>query len=310
MTKASTSTREYGKVAVLYGGESAEREVSLVSGAAVLAALRRKSVHAHPVDAVGDPLSALRQGGFDRVFIALHGRGGEDGVIQGALDSIKMPYTGSGVLGSALGMDKLRSKALWDGLGMPIAAHQLLTGNDLAEEIVGRLGLPLMVKPSREGSSLGMSRVETTEQLDAAYREAAALDTEVFAESWLPGAEYTVALLNNRALPVIRLEVPGGFYDYDAKYVGAETRYLIPCGLEASQEQALQQLALDAFNALGASGWGRVDIRFDAQGQARLLEINTVPGMTDHSLVPMAAAAAGIDFDSLVIAILDTSVDR
>lgn len=302
--------RDYGKVAVLLGGDSAEREVSLASGAAVLAALRRQSVDAHPVDVAEIPLCQLQQHGFERAFIALHGRGGEDGVIQGALETLKLPYTGSGVLGSALGMDKLRSKAVWQGLGMPVAAHRLLTGTESADQVVAELGLPLMVKPSREGSSLGMSRVESSDQLDAAFHDAMALDAEVFAEAWLPGAEYTVALLDGKPLPAIRLEVPGGFYDYQAKYVGDETRYLVPCGLDAEAEQRLQELSVAAFAALGADGWGRVDLRLDAQGVARLLEINTVPGMTDHSLVPMAAAVAGIDFDALVLAILETSVER
>jgi D-alanine-D-alanine ligase len=297
----------YGKVAVLLGGTSAEREVSLKSGAAVLAALQNRGVDAHPVDAAEQPLRQLQDGSYERVFIALHGRGGEDGVIQGALETLGLPYTGSGVLGSALGMDKVRSKAVWRGLGMPIAAHRLLTGDDSADDVVAELGLPLIIKPSREGSSLGMSRVEDSTQLSAAYRDAAALDTEVFAEAWLPGAEYTVAILAGLPLPVIRLEVPGGFYDYQAKYVGEDTRYLLPCGLDAAAEAEMADLAMRAFTALGGEGWGRVDLRCDQQGSARLLEINTVPGMTDHSLVPMAARAAGMEFDDLVMAILETS---
>ena len=302
-----TNNQAHDKVAVLLGGTAAEREVSLKSGAAVLAALLRRGVDAHPVDAAEQPLQQLQDGGFERVFIALHGRGGEDGVIQGALETLGLPYTGSGVLGSALGMDKVRSKAVWRGLGLPIAAHRLLTGDESTDEVIAELGLPLIVKPSREGSSLGMSRVEDSAQLTAAYRDAAALDTEVFAEAWLPGAEYTVAILAGRALPAIRLEVPGGFYDYQAKYVGEDTRYLLPCGLDAEAEAEMANLARQAFTALGGEGWGRVDLRCDQQGTARLLEINTVPGMTDHSLVPMAAQAAGMEFDDLVMAILETS---
>jgi D-alanine-D-alanine ligase len=301
------NNQAHGKVAVLLGGTAAEREVSLKSGAAVLAALLRRGVDAHPVDAAEQPLQQLQDGGFERVFIALHGRGGEDGVIQGALETLGLPYTGSGVLGSALGMDKVRSKAVWRGLGLPIAAHRLLTGDESADEVIAELGLPLIVKPSREGSSLGMSRVEDSAQLTAAYRDAAVLDTEVFAEAWLPGAEYTVAILAGRALPAIRLEVPGGFYDYQAKYVGEDTRYLLPCGLDAEAEAEMANLARQAFTALGGEGWGRVDLRCDQQGTARLLEINTVPGMTDHSLVPMAAQAAGMEFEDLVMAILETS---
>lgn len=299
--------RQFGKVAVLLGGTAAERDISLMSGAAVLQALRQSGVDAHAIDAADAPLTQLQQGGFDRVFNVLHGRGGEDGVIQGALETLGLPYTGSGILGSALGMDKLRSKAIWRGLGMPVAADRLLSADDDAAAVASEIGLPLIIKPCREGSSLGMSKVDSADQLAAAYVDAAALDAEVFAESWLPGAEYTVALLDGQALPVIRLEVPGGFYDYDAKYIGEQTRYLLPCGLDADAEQAIQQLAIDAFAALGASGWGRVDLRCDATGRPHLLEINTVPGMTDHSLVPMAARHAGLSFADLVLAILETT---
>lgn len=299
---------QFGKVAVLLGGTAAEREISLKSGAAVLQALQQSGVDAHAIDAADAPLTHLQQDGFDRVFNVLHGRGGEDGVIQGALETLGLPYTGSGILGSALGMDKLRSKAMWRGLGMPVAADRLLNADDDPEAIAAELGLPLIIKPSREGSSIGMSKVDSADQLAAAYADAAELDTEVFAESWLPGAEYTVALLDGRPLPVIRLEVPGGFYDYNAKYVGEETRYLLPCGLDADAEQAMQQLALQAFAALGASGWGRVDLRCDVAGKPHLLEINTVPGMTDHSLVPMAARHAGLSFEELVLAILETTI--
>jgi len=302
------NSSRFGRVAVLLGGTAAEREVSLNSGAAVLAALRGRDIDAHPFDPAMTDFSELSRGGYQRVFNVLHGRGGEDGVVQGALEMLGLPYTGSDVLGSALGMDKLRSKALWQGLAMPVAPHRILNGSEDPATIVAELGLPLIVKPSREGSSLGMSRVDSADQLAAAHADAAALDAEVFAEAWLPGAEYTVAILKRSALPVIRLEVPGGFYDYDAKYVGEGTRYLIPCGLDARQEAEMQTLALAAFEALGGSGWGRVDLRCDANGRPRLLEINTVPGMTDHSLVPMAAQAAGMSFADLVVAILETTL--
>jgi len=297
----------FGKVAVLLGGTAAEREISLQSGAAVLQALQQSGVDAHAIDAADAVLTQLQQGGFDRVFNVLHGRGGEDGIIQGALETLGLPYTGSNVLGSALGMDKLRSKALWRGLGLPVAASRVLGADHDAAAVVAELGLPLIIKPSREGSSLGMSKVDSADQLAAAYADAATLDTEVFAEAWLPGAEYTVALLDGRALPVIRLEVPGSFFDYNAKYVGEQTRYLLPCGLDAEAEQAIQQLALDAFDTLGGSGWGRVDLRCDSAGKPHLLEINTVPGMTAHSLVPMAADHAGLSFAELVLAILETT---
>ena len=306
------AAQKFGRVAVLMGGTSAEREVSLSSGAAVFAALLRQGVDAVAVDVGDQPLTQLQAPGqpeqpFDRAFIALHGRGGEDGVIQGALETLGLPYTGSGVLGSALGMDKLRSKAVWRGLDMPVAPHiRLQDGDDMAE-VAREIGLPVIIKPAREGSSIGMARVETVEDLAAAYDDAARLDSDVFAEAWLPGNEYTVSVLGDRALPVIRLEVPGGFYDYHAKYEAEDTRYLVPCGLGTDQEAALQELALNAFEALDGHGWGRVDLRCDAAGKPHLLEINTVPGMTDHSLVPMAAAAAGMDFDQLVIRILESS---
>ena len=300
-------TKKFGKVAVLLGGTAAEREISLLSGAAVLQALQQSGVDAHAIDCGDALLAQLQQGDFDRAFNVLHGRGGEDGVIQGVLETVGLPYTGSGVLGSALGMDKLRSKAVWRGLDMPVAADRRLGADDDAVAVAAELGLPLIIKPCREGSSLGMSKVDSADQLAAAYADAAVLDAEVFAERWLPGAEYTVAVLDGRALPVIRLEVPGGFYDYDAKYVGEKTRYLLPCGLDAEAEEAIQQLALEAFAALGASGWGRVDLRCDAAGKPHLLEINTVPGMTDHSLVPMAARHAGLSFGDLVLAILETT---
>jgi D-alanine-D-alanine ligase len=279
------------------------------SGSAVLAALLRKGVDAHALDPDERVLERLRTGAFDRAFIILHGRGGEDGQIQGALETIGMPYTGSGVLGSALGMDKYRCKLAWVGCGLPTAESALLrTDADLAA--VQSLGFPLMIKPVHEGSSIGMARVEDPESLADAWRVASRYDALVLAERWIQGAEYTCAILGQEALPMIRLETPNAFYDFDAKYQADSTRYLCPCGLPETEESRLQRLALDAFEATGASGWGRVDLMVDDDGQPFLLEINTVPGMTDHSLVPMAARVAGLDFDTLVWRILETSLGR
>lgn len=310
MTNAKPGdARQFGKVAVLMGGVAAEREVSLRSGAAVLQALLRRGVDAHGIDVRGpQALRELEQGGFDRVFIALHGRGGEDGVMQGALETLGLPYTGSGVLGSALGMDKLRTKQLWLGAGLPTAEFALLDAGTDFEAVVARLGLPLMVKPAREGSSIGMTKVTRAEQLPEAWKQAARYDQEVLAERWIHGAEYTAAVLRGEPLPLIRLETPRDFYDYEAKYHADNTRYICPCGLDAARERELQALALRAFEAVGASGWGRVDLMIEQDGRPWLLEVNTVPGMTDHSLVPMAARAAGIDFDELVWRILETSL--
>jgi len=296
----------YGKVAVLMGGDSAEREVSLRSGAAVLAALQRRGVDAHGLDAGADVLRRLDSEGFDRAFIILHGRGGEDGVIQGALERLGMPYTGSGVLGSALGMDKYRTKALWRGLELPTPASVLINdGDDLAA--ADRLGYPLMIKPSREGSSIGMAKVDNREQLQQAWEAARRYDALVLAECWIVGREFTASILQGEALPLIRLETPHQFYDYEAKYHADTTRYHCPCGLPASQEAELQRLCVQAFEAVDARGWGRVDLMLDEAERPWLIEVNTVPGMTDHSLVPMAAKAAGIDFDELVMRILATS---
>jgi D-alanine-D-alanine ligase len=299
----------FGKVAVLLGGRAAEREISLKSGAAVLAALQRQGVDAHPIDPDARVLETLRSGGFERAFIILHGRGGEDGVIQGALETLGMPYTGSGVLGSALGMDKYRTKLAWEGRGLPTAASVLLD-SDADLERAAALGFPLMVKPAHEGSSIGMAKVEDPAALAAAWAAARQYDSLVLAERWITGAEYTCAILGREALPMIRLETPNAFYDFEAKYRADSTRYHCPCGLPESEERRLQELALAAFDATGASGWGRVDLMVDGAGQPFLLEINTVPGMTDHSLVPMAARAAGLDFDQLVIRILETSLER
>jgi D-alanine-D-alanine ligase len=308
MTQGSVQSADaFGKVAVLLGGRAAEREISLKSGSAVLAALLRRGVDAHAVDPDEHVLERLRGGAFDRAFIILHGRGGEDGQIQGALETIGMPYTGSGVLGSALGMDKYRCKLVWAGCALPTAESVLLrTDADLAGAVA--LGFPLMIKPVHEGSSIGMARVEDADALAEAWRVASGYDASVLAERWIHGAEYTCAVLGQDALPMIRLETPHAFYDFEAKYQADSTRYLCPCGLSEAEESRLQRLALDAFEATGASGWGRVDLMVDDQGHPFLLEINTVPGMTDHSLVPMAARVAGLDFDSLVWRILETSL--
>ena len=301
----------FGKVAVLMGGWSAEREISLRSGAAVLDALRHQGVNAVGVD-VQRPqvVAALSAGGFDRAFNILHGPGGEDGVIQGLLETLQIPYTGSGVLASALAMDKLRCKELLEGSGIPTPPWMVLEADTAPGLVEATLGLPVMVKPALEGSSIGMSKVSEADDMPAAYKAAAAYAGEVLAERWIGGREYTVAILGEEALPVIALETPREFYDYAAKYEADDTRYLCPCGLSAEEEQRLQRLALAAFEAVGASGWGRVDILADTDGTPYVIELNTVPGMTDHSLVPMAAKAAGIGFDELVVRILAQTLQR
>jgi D-alanine-D-alanine ligase len=299
---------DFGRVAVLMGGWAAEREVSLVSGQAVLEGLLRGGVNAHGIDAGKDVLSILAAGGYDRVFNVLHGRGGEDGVIQGALEILGLPYTGSGVMGSAIGMDKYRTKLLFQSLGLPTPGFALIRSEDELGA-AAELGFPLMIKPALEGSSIGMSRADDPDQLRAAWRKAAEYDSHVMAECWVTGAEYTAAVLGRQALPLIKLETPHVFYDYEAKYEADDTRYLIPCGLDQATESRLQALALRAFDAIGAFGWGRVDILMDEQQNPWLIEVNTVPGMTGHSLVPMAAAAVGIDFDELVWRILAQTME-
>lgn len=300
---------DFGRVAVLFGGTSAEREVSLNSGHAVLAALQARGVDAHGVDACAHVVEKLKAGGYDRAFIVLHGRGGEDGVIQGALELIGLPYTGSGVLASALGMDKLRTKQLWLGAGLPTPAFRTLHSEEDALAAGRVLELPLMIKPALEGSSIGMSKVHHAEDLPAAFSQACGFGA-VIAEQFIHGEEYTVAVLGEDALPPIRLETPHDFYDFDAKYLANDTRYLCPCGLSPAAEAELRTLALDAFRAVGARGWGRVDVMRDDAGCFWLLEINTVPGMTDHSLVPMAAREAGLDFTDLVWRILELSMPQ
>lgn len=300
----------FGRVVVLYGGNSAEREVSLKSGAAVLAALHRRGVDAIGYDPVEGGLAGLEALSPDRVFIALHGRGGEDGTLQGALELLGIPYSGSGVLASALAMDKQRTKLVWQALDLPTPAALMLDANSDWKAIAAELGLPLIVKPVHEGSTLGISIVDTAAALETAYREAVRYDARVMAERFISGEEYTVSLLGERVLPAIRVEVPSGFYDYEAKYLSDETLYHLPCGLDAEQEARLGALCCQAFEAVGGEGWGRVDVMRDAEGRFWLIEINTIPGMTDHSLVPQAAAHVGIDFDELVVQILSTSLER
>jgi D-alanine-D-alanine ligase len=301
---------EFGRVAVLYGGDSSEREISLLSGNAVLEALKARGVEARAFDPRDEPLSDLLVAGFERVWIALHGPGGEDGTLQGALEYLGVPYTGSGVMGSAIGMDKLRTKRLGAAVGVPTADFVVLTGPADFELTLQRLKLPLIVKPATQGSSVGMTKVERPEDLAPAFAAACKLEPLVFAERWIPGKEYTVAILQGEALPSIRIETPKAFYDYEAKYFRDDTRYFCPSGLAASAEAHLRNLALAAFEAAGASGWGRADFMMDAAGRPLLLEINTIPGMTSHSLVPMAARAVGIDFPELAWRVLETSFTR
>lgn len=296
-----------GRVAVLAGGHSAERPISLKSGNAVLAALERRGVDAELVDPASESLDSLA--GYDRAFIALHGRGGEDGVMQGALEALGVPYTGSRVLGSAVGMDKRRTKLLWHGSGLPTPPFRRLRDRGDLTAAVRDIGLPLMIKPNQEGSSLGMTRVEAEADLETAWRTARDYDTDVFAEKLITGAEYTVALLGETVLPSIRIEATRRFYDFQAKYEADDTRMHCPSGLSDADEDALGRLAATAFEAVGGRGWGRVDVMRDSGGDFWLLEVNTIPGMTDHSLVPAAASVAGIDMDELVWRILLTSID-
>ena len=307
MTDQSLTAR-FGKVAVLMGGTSAEREISLLSGNAVLKALVDMGVDAIGLD-VSDAsvLSDLQKHGINRVFIALHGRWGEDGVMQGALEVLGLPYTGSGVLGSAIAMEKGRCKFMWIGAGLPTPEFMLLGDEEDLELAELNIGFPMAIKPSREGSSLGVSKANNRDELVRFWHAAKQLDDIVLAEKWITGTELTVAILNGRALPVIRLEAQGEFYDFDAKYVSDETNYICPCGLPAELESAVQDLAVRAFNVAACGGWGRVDILLDEEQQPYLLEVNTVPGMTSHSLVPMAAKQSGLDFNQLVMHILETA---
>jgi D-alanine-D-alanine ligase len=296
----------FGKVAVMMGGRSAEREISLLSGTAVLAALQRRGVDALAFDPAEQPLAALT--GFDRVFIVLHGRGGEDGTMQGALELLGLPYTGSGVLASALCMDKWRTKLVWQAAGIPITDFLLLEADSDPAAVVAQLGLPIFVKPANEGSSIGVTKVKQAAELPAAYRTAARYDRLVIAERFVDGLEVQFPILGDQVLPSIRIEPATEFYDYDAKYFRDDTRYHCP-GLPAAQDQALHELVLRAFRVLGCRGWGRMDLMIDRSGRPYFLEINTVPGMTSHSLMPMGAQAAGIEFDELCVRILATSLE-
>jgi len=298
------SVREFGKVAVLMGGKSAEREISLMSGRAVLDSLKRSGVDATAFDPASDELAKLRN--FNRAFIVLHGRGGEDGTIQGALETLGVPYTGSGVMASAIAMDKWRTKLIWQSAGIPITGHAVLNADTDMAAVVSDLGLPLFVKPSNEGSSIGVTKVKRIEDLDAAYREAARLDPVVLAERFIDGDEVQFPILGDQVLPSIRIQPATEFYDYDAKYFRDDTRYHCP-GLAAEHEKNLHQLVMRAFRVLGCSDWGRMDLIIDRSGKPFFLEVNTVPGMTSHSLMPMGAKAAGIDFDQLCLRILESS---
>ncbi len=298
------SAGRFGKVAVVMGGSSAEREISLLSGKAVLAALLRAGVDAHPFDPAERDLGELRQQGFDRVFLILHGRGGEDGTIQGALEQMGLPYTGSGVMASAIAMDKWRTKMLWLAAGLPTPRYAILDASSDWDAVATELGLPIFVKPVHEGSSFGASKVTDASQLQAAWELAARYDSLVIAEEFISGAELTAPFLGDEALPLVRIEAPGGNYDYQNKYFTDAVRYHCPSGLPEAQERELQALILKAAAILGCRGWGRADLMLTSDGRPYLLEMNTAPGMTDHSLVPMAARTAGISFDELVLRIL------
>ncbi|MFT7525804.1 MAG: D-alanine-D-alanine ligase [Arenicella sp.] len=299
---------KFGRVAVLMGGISAEREISLLSGQAVLQGLLAHGIDAHSVDASPANIGELRAKGFDRAFVVLHGRWGEDGVVQGALQAIQLPYTGSGVLGCALAMDKVRSKQVWQALDLPTAKYRVLRNEKDLPGLVAELGLPLFLKPACEGSSVGVGKVNHEENLLTAFRATAAVGDDVIAEQFIAGAELTVGILNGVALPVIRMTTDHEFYDYDAKYHSEDTQYFCPAGLSEELEQKVRRLALLAFDALACDVWGRVDLMLNDAGEPLLLEVNTIPGMTSHSLVPMAAATVGISFDDLVLKVLEASL--
>ena len=299
------NAKSFGKVAVLFGGRSAEREISLMSGSAVLAALQRAGVDAHAFDPAQRDLAELKREGFQRVFIALHGRYGEDGTVQGALELLGIPYTGSGVMASALSMDKVRTKMVWVAAGLPTPKWHVLDAQSDWRAVARDLGLPLIVKPGREGSTLGLTEVQREQDLQAAYQHAAKYDSLVLAEEFVQGMELTAAFLGEQALPLIWIEAPQGNYDYQNKYFSDETKYHCPCGLAPEVELPIRALVLRAAQVLGCSGWGRADLIRRADGSVSLLEMNTSPGMTGHSLVPMAAKAAGLDFEQLVLRILE-----
>lgn len=304
------SAAEFGRVAVLMGGRSAEREISLKSGHAVLAALVEQGIDAHKIDVGLDVCEQLRAGKFDRAFIILHGRGGEDGEIQGLLQSIAMPYTGSDITGAVLSMNKMLSKQVWLQSSLPTAEYQQVTAQTDVDALIAKLGLPLIIKPVNEGSSIGMSKVKSAVDLGAAIKLATQFDAEVIAERWIVGQEFTAAILVDQTLPVIELKTPHEFYDFDAKYQANTTQYLCPSTLSEQDELQCQQLALQAFKTLRMSGWGRIDFMRDEAGQFYLLEANSIPGMTDHSLVPMAAKQAGLSFADLVWQILENSMGK
>ena len=303
-----SNASKFGKVAVLLGGKSAEREVSLDSGQAVLDALLRSGVNAEAFDPQDRSVTELVH--YDRAFIVLHGRGGEDGQIQGVLEWLNIPYTGTGVQGSAIGMDKVKTKQVWQGSELPTAPYRIVSQATDLSEVISALGLPLIIKPVHEGSSVGMSKVERAEDLEGAILKAIQHDAVVMAEKWITGREFTISFLNGQPLPVIRLQPPAdvAFYDYETKYNRNDVQYGIPCGLTDVEEKKLQDLCLRAFQAVGASGWGRIDAMQDEQGNFWLLEVNTVPGMTSHSLVPKAAQAVGYSFDALCVAILQQTL--
>ena len=305
---STLDVKAFGRVAVLYGGKSAEREVSLKSGAAVIGALTEAGVDVVAIDVGDDLLARLQSEKIDRAFIILHGRGGEDGSMQGLLECLGIPYTGSGILASALAMDKLRTKQVWQSLGIPTPRHAVLASESDCLRASTELGFPLIVKPAHEGSSIGMAKVNSEQELVAAWRDAANYDSQVLVEQCIHGPEFTIAVLRGQVLPPIALGTPHVFYDYDAKYIANDTQYRIPCGLDSAKEQELIDLTARACDAIGIEGWGRLDVMQDEQGRFWLLEVNTAPGMTDHSLVPMAARAAGLDFQQLVLAILAESV--
>jgi len=306
--KGEDSTYDFGKVAVLMGGISAEREISIMSGKAVHAALCGLGIDAHAFDTRDNSLFRLVDESFSRVFIALHGRGGEDGEIQGALQSLGIPYTGSGVLGSALAMDKIRSKLIWRSLGLMTPDFVEVNEKEDLDTVSQQLSFPVMVKPTHEGSSCGISMVTKEEDLYTAWEKANGLDSSVLIEAWVQGPEYTAPILGSDVLPIIRIETPREFYDYQAKYQNDSTRYIYPCGLEDEQVWEISKIILMAFESVCASGWGRADFIIDSEGIIWLFDINTVPGMTSHSLVPMSAGYAGIKFDDLVFKILATSI--
>jgi len=308
-----SKTLKQEKIAVLLGGTSAEREVSLNSGNAVLVALRKQGYDAHPIDPKTFPVATLKEQGFDRVFNILHGRGGEDGTMQGLLEQIGLPYTGCGVMASALTMDKMRTKMLWKAFGLPVAEMEIVTTENRVNlnpmAVVKKLGLPLMVKPSLEGSSVGLTKVKTVEELESAVDFALKFDRTVLIEEWLAGDEFTVPVLDGEVLPSIKIVPEGEFYDYDAKYISDNTQYFCPAGLTEAREQELRRLVKQAYDVVGCRGWSRIDVMADAEGKFRLVEVNTNPGMTSHSLFPKSAATVGYSFEQLVEKILELSAE-